>query len=230
MHPTPVTLETLKRFCAIAGVDRREHLHNPITIDGWLCATNGHLVIATPATTGEEHAAAPDFVLKGIRPIRQMWEQVTDDLWQPWSTLHRDSRPAPQCDHCQGSGWVTVTGCTHCNGEGEFQHHGLLYDCQNCDSYGALEKPATAQTPEATPCEECDARGAVWDSLITHLPGIARFGMQELYATQLHALPGIEWAPPHHSKTECGAIPIRFHGGWGAVMPYRIKSKAKRPT
>ena len=230
-HMPTVTLEMLKHFCATEGDDPREYLYAPMLIEGWLCATNGHVVVGiAPISAAEAVPAALAPIAKGISPIRQMWEQVTEGQWSPWTELDRCPQTPPTCDCCQGSGWVTVTQCNHCEGEGEFLHHGLYYECKNCDQQGAHWHPATPQTPAAMPCQDCAGHGTVWAGLVTRMPGIQHYGLQERYATLLQDYPGIEWAPPRHTATECGAIPIRFHGGWGAVMPYRITAKTEAAT
>lgn len=120
-HMPTVTLEMLKRFCATEGDDPREYLYAPMLIEGWLCATNGHVVVGiAPISAAEAVPAALAPIAKGISPIRQMWEQVTEDQWRPWTDLDRCPQTPPTCDCCQGSGWVTVTQCDHCEGEGDF--------------------------------------------------------------------------------------------------------------
>lgn len=229
---TTITQEILKRFCATKSNDPREYLYAPMLIEGWLCATNGHVVVGIPPTGADDAtpAAPAPIIKKGISSIRQMWEQVTADQWRPWTDLNRCSQTPPTCDCCQGSGWVTVTQCNHCDGEGKFRYLGLYYECKNCNEEGVHWYPATSQTTAAMPCQICDGHGAVWSGLVATMPGIQHYGLQERYATLLQDYPGIEWAPPRHSGTDCGAIPIRFNGGWGAVMPYRIQAQAKAIT
>lgn len=211
----------LQRFCADQR-DIRTYLHAPWCHDGWVYATNGHLVVRIPHDGGEYTAA-----IAGKHPdVAGMFRKYITERNCEFLVMPPIPEPA-QCTHCDGTGWTWAKNCPDCV-DGEFTHGDWEYDCKNCVGSvagpGRLDAEKGDEGAKREPCAHCDFNG---------YPVLKNGGMdlgQSHYATvylwHLAQLPQCRVCPGDPARSNYDApreIPgaFIFDGGQALLMPRR---------
>lgn len=194
--------EQLQRFCAPEGDYRG--IDKPIRRNGYIFATNGHLLVRVTDNPDIE-CATSHAELPTLESIAQEVSALTQ--YKPLQI----QLPAPSiCSACNGHGKVNV--CNVCDGKGEFRHGCHDYDCKECDGGGRF---ASANGTKA--CTHCDGTGYDPHQRVI-VEGDAGFARH--YLSLLMAVPGIEFSV-NDKEPENGIAGFRFEGGIGALMPVR---------
>jgi hypothetical protein len=186
----------LDRFCATPE-DFRTYLQVPFLSRGKVCRTNGHVLLVTEPEAGVEYAA------NGLKSEpRDLFEKWADGEYLPLPKL-----PKPQrCPTCLGKGFMPMSACQSCKGEGVFEHFGHAYDCKECEATGDMEDEAG----EMRPCFICGGLGHERSVFkVRDVP------FELIYLHWIAKLPNVEVAV--HGATD--PLAFRFDGGTGLVMP-----------
>lgn len=212
----------LEPFCSKRS-DSREYLHAPWYVDGWVYATNGHVLVrVTPglcAGAREKPNLVPD----------------APKMFKDWAGEGREGlefRPLPsvadlliKCPQCNGAGSLSAIRCPSCKGskEGSFEHFGHWYECLNCrdSQVGPGWVVSTGgEGAELQCCDRCDGKGH--DYTRQKNVAIGDAGYQPTYIHLLSALPDVLIAPgsPYNS-TPCAPAVLTFTGGQALLMPRR---------
>jgi len=200
----------LQRFCA-SQYDLRKHLQQPFRRDGFVYATNGHVLVRVSVADGyeaDENEKAP------VR-LDEMFKCIDEGgvEWRPLPPLHA----VKPCSRCFGSGQLRVEDCDSCDGKGEFERDGYDYTCQACNGEGFVE--VGEPNGKHVACPECDGRGHEQDQRqnINHNQQLPEVGVNVGYLSWLAKLPGIVCCPQDNEKP----VRFRFDGGHALLMPMR---------
>jgi hypothetical protein len=193
----------LKRFCANES-DPRAYLREPWAHNGYVYATNGHIVVRIPApesagVVAEHKAAATAEGLFAIFPAIEGAELPPFTLGEP-------------CHFCEGSGIAYATDCPDCDGEGLFTHGAHDYDCKECDGEGFVDADKIPENK--TVCHACYGRGYKAKRVPV---GALGGGFDATYLSWIAALPGALFAA--RGPEESGRF--TFDGGEGLLMPMK---------
>ena len=141
----PVVMDELDitKFCAT--LDPRTYLNQPFTVDGYACASNGHVFVCSPSD--EVYDSVPEntkkFTIDLIKDIdvcalSGMPKIVMPEL-APCLTCDGCGKASMQrCEKCCGSGDCDHCGapCDRCNGDGEITRAGGDKNCHECQGLG----------------------------------------------------------------------------------------------
>lgn len=211
----------LKPFCA-STIDGRRHLQEPWYQDGFVYATNGHVIVrVTPglcAGAQEKPKNAPN--------APALFEQWLGRPGLEFRSLPDVSDALVKCPQCDGSGAFWAIKCPSWDGDedGEFEHYGHTYECQECrnSSVGLGWVTTAADSPgaERRACDCCYGTGFHLEACRNVAIGDA--GYQPAYLRMLSALPDVLIAPgsPYEVKP-CTPAVLTFTGGHALLMPRR---------
>lgn len=193
------TADILSKFVA-RNDDPRDFLRKPIIRDGFIYATNGHVVIRIKECQGIE--AVESDQPKNMHVIFD--ENVTTSFRLEFPVLP----PPDTCRPCQGSG--QSYRCLSCNGQGVFEHYGHDYDCLTCDGTGQVKR---GKETDKIDCWFCDGTGHQQQRVIVDDKHFDR-----RYLAKLKDLPGIRFSS---GITQDSPAYFVFDDGDGLLMPMR---------
>lgn len=224
-----MNFDTLGKFCALEN-DPREWMRKPILADGMVVALNGHILVAVPSSNFEpadldrcSFGGIPDGVAEGLRGhLRGAFDAAKDDggTWRRADAIEIDREP---CSRCNGRGMVNVEPCADCDGDGEFWHGEHTYGCKTCEESGEI-----VTAGDGARCWACVGTGVYQGHTDFNVEGSGQpYSANSIYVAQLRSLPNAEL---REQVTASGAIPVRFDGGVGALMPMRTNGQVFERT
>lgn len=218
-----MTTLNLAAFCG--QHDIRGWMNQPIIVDDYMVATNGHILVAMPLSAGSGQGpnpkwSVPEGTLAHLRGI--IAAAQADSLEARLRVQAHDVLPRlPACAHCAGTGVVYEVDCDECDGVGTFDHGSHEYSCKHCNATGRLD--AFSDQGNERPCPECE--GMKVGNGRTTTPGI---GQGQLHLATLYAA----LICTHIPDAEICAVPsgdkgiIYFRSAtdnvFGAVMPIKV--------
>ena len=211
MNPTTILQSFLSRD------ETRPEIQRPLRYGANVYATDGRIMIRMPLTESEEPADTSAKLPKGFKPVVAGWRLTAEEApLNSWHPLSEFTLPPPgSCPDCDGSGWLKP--CPECEGTGgiecgECGHH---RSCNACRS-GSI--PGEPDDENAIECDWCEGDG-LHEHNGSHPVGTAH--VSNGYLRKIAGLPGAEIFLPDWPANECRAVPFRFEGGAGCVMPMR---------
>jgi len=190
----------LTKYCAPEH-ELREELKKPFECDGYYCATDGAMIVMVKEWDGLV-GIGPDYDklrrVVGLINATYKGYKALDDIEEP---KRRD------CEHCGGSGKVTI--CPDCGGKGAVEcDRGHLHDCDKCASTGVLNG-------KDADCDECDGKG--WRYADSCAVRVLGGYMNYKYVAILKDL-GAKIVQSNKDDPVSMFV-FRFPGGRGGVMP-----------
>lgn len=190
----------LQQFCSVA--DFNDLFEAPFNIGKYTFATNRHIIVRVPLIKKYvelESSLSSDSILR----IIQSAETATDLI----PLVDWEKPELKECEDCGGTG--RVDKCVECNGYGETQNHNIE-PCEKCDTSGVV--PGNEKD-----CPYCKGKGKKYPFFKPCLIGNGIYAAAE-YIALIKALPN-----PHIgvSGKPDDAIPFKFTGGIGLLMPMR---------
>ena len=188
----------LDRFCGIE--DLREWLNAPVLIGGTVYRSNGHILVCAPPEAGREYATNEWGVKREPDKLMAQWR---DGEFAPLPKL-----PHPQtCLFCKGAGFLPMSKCTDCKGEGTFRHGWHEYDCKECDGDGRVRDDDNGTL---SACHGCGGLGHERSSF-----KVNDVSFDLVYLHWIAALPN----PLVAVRGKADPLTFRFDGGDGLLMP-----------
>ena len=190
----------------------RFYINSPWSAGDYTYATNGHVLFRVPRCEDvpeNPHAPNPEYVIaKALAPV---------DM-QPFPKI--DLPTGETCHHCHGKG--RGYPCLNCGGDGESECPTCreVAECKDCNGKGYYLAPAKDGQKDEW-CVFCDGEGVEWEARpnVYFLPNVI---ISVRYARWLAELPGIQInMTPAPVGGHTAAIPFRFDGGEGWIMPIR---------
>lgn len=179
----------------------RYYLQAPFAHLGHVYATNGHILVRTPAP---EHAD----VAFGHKPAEQAVKMFAELPQLTYGAIPPLQVPR-LCRHCKGAGHYLQTYCPTCQGEGEIYVNRRKYSkCQPCEGLGQLAAP----DGDDHTCFACFGYGR--DSASQQ---VGSTFYQVNYLMMIKALPDYQFAASAFDKV----AHFVFTGGEGLLMPMR---------
>jgi hypothetical protein len=192
--------ELLNRFVAWP-YDAREYIRRPILRDGWVYATNGHIMVRVP--WAEDIDAVESAIPKGMSFLLDTNRR---DTYVEFPAIP----PAEACASCSGFG--SAYKCPNCGRTGEFCRGDEEYQCKRCAGSGQVDAGDEANV---VPCDACEGTGK-WLYQPVQVGG-TRFARR--YMDLIGSLPGVKFAP--HPISEYAPAYFVFDGGEGLLMSMR---------
>lgn len=140
----------LSPFCG--KHDPREWVREPFAQAGWLCATNGTIIVGVKCELPDTPSMP-----SGLKVAAML--EVAEEAAGPWHPIAAVKIVDGEvCDDCDGTGLgAGRNACRECDGEGIVEcNMGHEHDCPDCDGEGEV---AGEPDPDAGPCESCDGVG-----------------------------------------------------------------------
>jgi hypothetical protein len=207
-----LTDEQIRKFC---GDDEdRSELCNPFNIDEFTYATDGRFAIRIDRRNEYDSFEGPQSVKKLIAHDAI----IPEDKWMLIPDVEKLIK-WEQCDTCAGTGKIYT--CPDCHGDGNVHFtsdSGYDYDpeCKNCDGNGVV-----AGDNKKYPSRECRACLGTGKTVPPRQGiGLGKKYINPMLLKMIAELPNPLIAPdanPELSK----AIPFKFDGGIGILMPMR---------
>lgn len=188
--------------------DGRYDLSAPFQFGGFDIASDGCVLIRVP---GNGNLTYSDRRVPDLSQFN--WDGFNVSGWKRWPKKRIVKRGDSQCRKCRGFG---VTGRSDCSCIGVHEFHNQ--SCKKCDGSGVI----------GDKCAKCN--GAGWFNQLALLDGDT---ISTRYESMISELPGVEFLPDREAvnvrstgyvgidETQTVAIPFRFDGGVGLVMPVR---------
>lgn len=219
----------LKAFCA--DPDRRPELSEPFSAGEFTYASNGHVMVRVDRR--DDCTDEPDGGKKVSVLVRYL-SRLDSVTFSPFPAVNLPPVPphVPKpCNDCEATGRIHSVACGKCHGTGMHTCHACNHedDCEECNGYGRIERPARPDdTLNVTECENCEGTGDCSrddDRLI--YTRVGPYWIDRRYVVLMQSLPGIEIDLGHTAFYDGASawdeppILFRFDGGVGAIMPLR---------
>jgi hypothetical protein len=207
-----ITDELLQSFCCVDDI--RHYLNAPLTFRPYTYATNGHVCVRVDAGDRDESETQLISATKFVPALASAEENATEFV-----AVVLPPMPAfAPCITCDGTG--KRAECAECDGTGEvtceYDHE---HECPRCDGVGRI-------AGAGTPCEDC--RGATVDRYSTHPGDIDKrkvaIGAADIDWNLLEMIARLPNVTIGVALADNTAVPFRFDGGIGAVMPLRKRT------
>lgn len=194
-----LTQDQIAKFCA--PNDIRTYMAKPMRAGSWLYATNGHIAIRVPYDPEIDVGTT-----EGMKAdIAALFDRC---LLSAVNRAPMPELPAPvPCPACNGTGTAHV--CGTCDGEGEFEHDGELYDCKTCAGTGQVWSGNT-YAGDKTECDTCGGTGEK-----RYVP--VEIGARKYQAHLLRLFANL--GPSEVAVSDGGVLHIVGDGFVGLVMP-----------
>lgn len=217
----------LKAFCS---TDKgRQDLQEPFSAGDFTYASNGHVAVRVPRLS--EYAEVMDH--RKVKTIDSWFARDVTFSPFPAVVLPTVAPHVPKpCKDCNATGRIHSTSCSKCSGSGLHKCYACNNenDCEACDGYGYIERPATTEDDpkKVSDCGNCDGTGDCStsdDRLI--FTRVGPYWIDRRYVVLIQTLPGLELDLGHAAyydgatKWDDPPILFRFDGGVGAIMPLR---------
>jgi hypothetical protein len=189
--------EILRMFCATEH-EKREWMRNPILIDEFLYATNGHIAVRVPDAPGVVAHSFLEITVESRTLLRTMF---LVDIPGPGVPIPDLTAPIP-CSECGGTGHQERRECPECGGSAPL-------GCQKCQGDGFIVSPA----PTGEACEYCEGYGEN-----PFIPvAVAESHFDAHYLRLLQKLPNAMLHPDGMNAAACV-----FDGGMALIMPMAV--------
>ncbi len=186
----------IQKFCAREDDDRK-HIQKPHKHGEYVYATNGHILARFRDAEAGQH-----WEDKFMDKVQKLHAKSLGRASLKWKRDIIKLPPAIECSYCDGEG--KLADCDDCNGNGNFEHGKHYYECKECNGAGRMNPPEI--------CHSCSGTGKDGSQRVK--VGVSHIARR--YAELILALPNLEVAPNLDDKA---AIPFRFDGGDGILMP-----------
>ncbi len=200
---TEFSVSDMQRFCAKEKTNFR--LGEPFRIDGYLYATNGHILIRVKSEgTNTVRAGIPD--VRGLvkpRPVGAM------------KAVGKIEGTA-SCSQCDGLGMIGPAGeCDECHGRGDEL-------CGCCDNYTVCKKcDGSGKLDGAEKCGRCNGTG---DIQVEHVDiGVEDGAIRHDVFDLLNSLPGLRIQKKIKDKSQY--VYFSFDGGDGVFVQMLIDDR-----
>ena len=196
-------VEIAKTFCD----PDRTGFEGPLVICGMLYASNGHVAIRMRTPAGTPDSATNSRVNFNSKNVWSMYDQ--SGRWMPWPDPDYEVGRV-DCGTCKGTGRLDWNVCPKCDGKGstECGECGANKTCEKCDGEGSLSSGQ---------CPDCQGQTKIQRPKYQPIGGTF---INVKYDKLIRALPGAELLE-NPERPAMSAIPFRFEGGEGLVMPMR---------
>ena len=182
----------------------RYDLASPFVQSGHMIATDRRILIRLPAPgdlgAGEERRI-PDLTIFD-------WSAFDCRGWKPWPSLKLEEYGTycSSCRTCRGYGYVNFRQCD-CPGRHYYDDPNWCGKCDHAGQVGDLCPACKCKNPNTNQAAVIDGK---------HL--------NQRFDSMIRDLRGVEFLPAGASTAHRGeAIPFRFKGGVGLVMPLDLK-------